>query len=219
VAGVVGIVLAAGASRRAGCVKALALLDGRETLVARAVRTLREAGAEDVTVVIAPPHGAHIARSLRGAARLIESGEPERGMLWSLSVALAAALPDAALPEAALPDAALPDAAIVAHVDRPRVRTATVRALIEGWRATGADLVEPIHAGRRGHPWLASRALLATLRDAPPERGARPILRAVTRRHAIEVDDPAVLESLDTASDLARAGILPPPIDAVPAIP
>ncbi len=187
-----GVVLAAGASVRAGGAKALATLDG-ETFVARAARVLREAGCDEVIVVVGPPHGARIAAALDGA-RLAHNDAPERGMLSTLRTALEQ------------PIAAAWDGAVIALVDQPRVRAETVRRLVEVFVASGAELVRPRCAGRRGHPYVISRAVFGPLCAAPDEHGARPVLAALPRAVDVDVVDPGVLEDLDRRTDLLAAG-------------
>ena len=180
-----GVVLAAGASRRARTIKALVELDG-EPLVARAIRTLREGGCDEVVVVVGPPHAETIAAAI-GDAERVDNPRPEDGMRSSLALGLDDRW----------------DAAVVSLVDHPRVRAETVAALIARWRETRAAVVRPTHAGESGHPFLVARAVFDPLRHEPSPDGARSILRA----HApldVEVDDPAIHEDLDTAPDLAK---------------
>lgn len=178
-----GIVLAAGASRRARTIKALATLDG-EPFVARAVRTLREGGCDEVVVVVGPPHMERVVAVLEGV-RVVENPAPERGMLSSLQHALDDRW----------------GAAVVSLVDHPRVRAETVRALIEAFEA-GGDLVRPVFEGRAGHPYLVARAVFEALREGDPAVGPRPIYASRDRRD-VAVDDPAVREDLDTPEAIA----------------
>lgn len=192
---VAGVVLAAGASSRAGACKALHALGGT-TLVERAVATLVAGGCRRVIVVVGPPHGVAVAAACRRAeVAIAHNPAPERGMLSSLQVALPL------VREAA---------AVVALVDHPRVLPGTVERLIEAWAASGAAHVTPSYGGRGGHPHLVDRAVFAALLGAPVEGGARPVLSAVDRLR-VDVDDPAVIEDLDTAAQLARAGAAAPP--------
>lgn len=187
-----GIVLAAGASRRAGGCKALAEL-GAETFVERTARALRGGGCTDVVVVVGPPHGAAIAAQITGVSILFND-EPARGMLSSLKIALDFGVSNAW------------DAAVVALVDQPNVRARTVQALALAWLRSEADVVRPRFADRTGHPYLISRAIFQRLRDAPDAGGARPILRSVAGALDVDVDDRAVLEDLDDRAALAAAG-------------
>ncbi len=187
-----GIVLAAGASRRAGGCKALATLGG-EPFVARAVRVLREGGCGDVIVVVGPPYGEAIAAAL-GDVWIVQNLAPDRGMLSSLRLAVEVGL-----------DAEW-DGAVVSLVDQPHVRAATVRRLVDAFGDCEADVVRPRFAGLRGHPYLVARTAFAPLLAASDEHGARPVLRALPRRLDVDVDDPAVLEDLDRRADLAAAG-------------
>lgn len=179
-----GVVLAAGASRRAGTIKALAELDG-EALVARAIRTLREGGCDEVVVVVGPPHADAVAAAI-GDARRVDNPAPERGMLSSL--------------QRALDDRW--DAALVSLVDHPRVAPSTVRALIDAFAAGDAELVRPTWEGRAGHPYLVARSVFDALREGDPAIGPRSI-HAACRRRDVEVADPAIREDLDTPEAIA----------------
>ena len=190
---VAGVVLAAGASRRTGIAKATATLDG-EPLVARIAGTLRDGGCSPVVVVVGPPHEEAVrAAAERAGARTIRNPDPDRGMLSSLQIALEALPPEI-------------EAAVVALVDHPRVRAGTVRALLA---AVGrAPRVRPTFEGRAGHPYLVARSLFEPLLALAPDTpdGARPVLRAADTQD-VPVDDPAILDDLDTLDALRAAGI------------
>ncbi len=195
---VLGLVLAAGRSSRTGFPKALGLIDG-ESLVGRAVRLLREAGVARVVVVVAPPHEEAI-RAALGDALLARNPAPERGMLSSVQVGLRAGL-------AALPNAT---AVVVALVDHPRVRPSTVAALIAARAEDDAPSVRPHHAGRGGHPVVLARRVAEAVLDAEPGATLRDLLEAAGGPRDVQVEDPSVLEDLDTPEALERAGVQAP---------
>lgn len=188
---IVGLVLAAGRSERAPFPKALGILDG-ETLVERAIGTLDAAGVGTVIVVVAAPHGDRI-RQLT-SVEAVENPAPERGMLSSLAVGMRAAL------------AHSPDLVVFGLVDHPHVRPETVRRLCEV--VADGDGARPKHDGRTGHPVIVRREVAEALANADLALTARDVL--VRFRIAdVEVDDPAVLEDLDTGTELAQARVLP----------
>ena len=94
------------------------------------------------------------------------------------------------------------DGVLVWPVDRPHVTTATVAALIDGFRSEGQPIVLPVHAGRRGHPVLFGRAVFDELLAVPPGEGARSVVRADPGRvFTVPVNDPAVLEDFNTPEE------------------
>jgi molybdenum cofactor cytidylyltransferase len=94
---------------------------------------------------------------------------------------------------------------LVLTVDRPHVLPATVVALVAAFRDAPAYAWQPEHAGRRGHPQIYPAALLSALAALPPDSDPRELLRGHSAlRRALPVDDPAVLDNLDTPQDLAR---------------
>ncbi|MBW2463502.1 MAG: nucleotidyltransferase family protein [Deltaproteobacteria bacterium] len=200
-----GIVLAAGASTRAGCPKALATIDG-ETLVGRATRVLTEGGVDQVVVVVGPPHGEEVGEAVRrhGASpvtddlRVLQNDDPGRGMLSSLKVALSHGVADAW------------DGAVVVLVDQPRVRAGDVSALLEAFRSSSVRIVRVAAGQRRGHPYLVARSVFAELLAAPDDLGPRPVLTGLSPAMTVDVGDPRVLDDVDTPADLAAAGVKPP---------
>lgn len=208
-----GLVLAGGRSSRMGRPKAL-LPAGAETFVGRIVRTLHEGGVREV-VVVAPSPG--LADRIRAALarhapapRVVVNPDPSRGQLSSLLVGLAAV-------DGAPADPRRIDALLVTLVDVPLVTAATVRALLDRYRRTGAPIVRPARpAGPgHGHPVLFGRALFAALRRADPAAGAKPVVRAhEARAEDVVVDDPGAFTDVDTPEDYRRAFGVPPPDDS-----
>jgi molybdenum cofactor cytidylyltransferase len=189
------IVLAAGASTRMGRPKALLPLDAAGTTFAQAVCAALAAGGAAPIVLVAR---AALRESLVhdvGDVTLVVNSDPDRGQLSSLLVGLAAL------------DA--PEAVLMTLVDVPLVRADTVRALVDAWHETHAPLVRPVHAGRHGHPVVFGAALLDALRRAEPAAGAKPVVRAFLHASVdVAVDDPGVVEDVDTPEAYAR--LLPP---------
>src|SRR5687767_10690609 len=103
--------------------------------VVRLARTLRDAGIDELIVVSGTQHEA-IAEALRGDdrtrdVRVVRNPDPSRGQVSSLWTGLDA-----------LADRD-PDAVLMTLVDVPFVGEATVRAVVEAWRRSGAPVVRP----------------------------------------------------------------------------
>lgn len=191
-----GVVLAAGASTRMGCPKALLPLGpGRDTFLERIVLTLAAASVDDIVVVLAPGAEA-VARAvaeLPVLVRAVENPDPSRGQLSSVLVALAVV------------DHPGVTGMLVWPVDVPLVTADTVRTLVEAARRTRAPVVRPAKGGRHGHPVIFDRAVFDELRRADPVRGARGVVRAHADRVVdVEVDDEGPFLDVDTPEDYAR---------------
>ena len=203
-----GVVLAGGASSRMrGRPKALLPAgEGGETFLERIVSTLRSGGVDDVVVVTGSHHApiVDLAARLRPPVRVVRNPSPERGQLSSLLAALQVV------------DHPGVRAMLVTLVDLPLVSTATVLAVLDAYRRTGAPLVRPGRGGRHGHPVVFDRALFRELRQADPARGAKPVVRA----HApmgvvVGVDDDGAFDDVDTPADYRRCfGVAPPAFGA-----
>jgi molybdenum cofactor cytidylyltransferase len=96
------------------------------------------------------------------------------------------------------------EAIAVTLVDVPLVRAATVAALVEAWRTTGAPIVRPAIGERHGHPVIFDRATFAALRSAPLDVGAKAVI-ARFRAQVIDLptDDAGTLRDVDTPDDYA----------------
>ena len=199
-----GVVLAGGASSRMqGRPKALLPAGpGRETFLERIVSTLRAGGVDDVVVVTGHHHDAIAARTarVRPMVRVVRNPRPEQGQLSSLLAALGVV------------DHPGVRAMLVTLVDLPLVSAATVRAVLDAYRRTGAPLVRPGRGGRHGHPVVFDRGLFPELRQADPAHGAKPVVRAHEAEGCVvAVDDPGAFTDVDTPEDYRRCfGVAPP---------
>jgi molybdenum cofactor cytidylyltransferase len=190
------IVLAAGKSTRMGRPKALLAIGARETFLTRLVSTFREAGIEDVVVVVGHQAAAVIDSfdANPAPARFVVNHDYENGQLSSLLAGLRVV------------DRPGVVAALVTLVDAPLVRASTVRAVADRYRQTHASVVRPVHGGRHGHPVLIDRSLFDALRGADPVHGAKPIIRAhASPAGDVEVDDEGAIMDIDTPDEYQRA--------------
>lgn len=189
--GVVGIVPAAGRSRRMGSPKPLLDADGRSFLQ-RVVAALSGGGCAPVLVVVRDPSGPVAAMARGAGARAVENPDPSAGPISSLRAALRS------LEEPAEGCAFCP-------VDHPRVGAETVERLLRAFEDTDAPVVVPRHGERRGHPVIFRKCLFRELLEEELEEGARTVLR----RHRdevleVEVDDGGVLVDIDTIGEYRR---------------
>lgn len=185
---IAGIVLAAGRSRRMGEPKAL-LRFGGATFLERAVRALSGGGCHAVWVVVgADPEVAAAAGEL--GAHVVVNAAAGAEQIDSLRLALAALPPEA-------------EAAAVALVDVPEADAAVVRAVVDGFRRSGAPLVLPSRGGRHGHPVLFARRAWPELMAPGLAEGARSVVHA----HAadrVEVPVDSLPRDVDTPDDYRR---------------
>jgi CTP:molybdopterin cytidylyltransferase MocA len=173
-----------------------ALVDlGGEPALARIVGAYRDAGVGPPLVVVGYDRElvAEAARAL-GAA-VVTNLAPERGQTSSLQEALRRLPPDA-------------EAFFVHPVDAPLVAAWTIRALVS---ACAGDprrpaIVLPRHASRRGHPGLFRAAIAPEILALDPSSPASDVIRRDPARVLeLDVDDPRVLDRLDTPADVERA--------------
>jgi molybdenum cofactor cytidylyltransferase len=160
---VAAIILAAGASRRLGQSKQL-LVHGGETLLGRAIRLAREAGAAPVLAVL----GAH-AEMIRASvepdgATVVINESWEQGIASSIHAGLCAL------------DAGVLGALILS-CDQPRLTAEHLRTLIENFTAQDESaIVASAYAGTHGVPAVFPRTAFPELLALAGDKGARALL-------------------------------------------
>jgi molybdenum cofactor cytidylyltransferase len=191
-----GLVLAGGKSSRMGRCKALLPIAEGETFLSRIINTLKQGGVDDILVILGHDPDP-IIRALEEhgtSVRAIVNPDHESGQLSSMILGLS------------LVDRPGVVAALVTLVDVPFVTAATVRAVLERYRATRAPVVRPAHGARHGHPMVVDRSVFSALRTADLSVGPKPILqRHVSATGDVEVDDEGAFLDVDTPEEYARA--------------
>jgi molybdenum cofactor cytidylyltransferase len=190
----VALLPAAGASRRMGRPKLL--LPYREGTIAGAlVASLRTAGVETIALVTAPGDAALQDWACAAGLLVAVNPDPERGMLSTIQEGIAALGGAAML-------AGRGETLVVSPADLPAVRPETIAEVIRRRAAARAPLALPVWQGRHGHPLVIAPELIPEISDLQGAAG----LRQLRDRHAaetlwIEVDDPGVVQDVDTPED------------------
>lgn len=191
-----GVVLAAGRSERMGTPKAL--LDFRgEPFVIRILQALAALDVKPRIVVLGPDAPRIRPVLATHDCLVVERPDPGGGAIASLRAALGAL------------KAVRPAAILAWPVDLPHVRVATVERLLAAYRsaAPAPPAVVPCFAERRGHPVVWDASLFAELETSPAatRHGARGVLHDhAARLLAVPVDDPAVIDDVNTPEDYER---------------
>ena len=173
-----------------------------EMFLQRITRTLKDAGLDDLLVVVGADAAA-IRRAVppEPGVRIVDNPDWEQGQLTSLLAGLRAV------------DSSHAAAILMTLVDVPLVSSATVRTLLQVHHDCGAPIVRPVSKGRHGHPVIFGHALFDELLRADPLLGAKPVVRA----HAAEivevaVEDEGAFTDIDTREDYGRwIGLESPP--------
>jgi molybdenum cofactor cytidylyltransferase len=197
---VCGLVLAAGASLRAGPVDKLLVTVEGESMVRRVARVALGAGLEPVVVVTPSPPGP-IGGALDGLpVRLAENPDARRGLSTSLRRGLSE-----------IPEGSLGVAVLLA--DMPFVRPDTVCALVAALEdSDGWSPCVPVYGGRWGNPVVWPARYLREMRALEGARGARGLLELhADRVREVVVDDEGIHRDVDTPADVAALQRAAPP--------
>lgn len=183
------LILAAGAARRFGAPKMLAMLDGAP-VVRRTADAVVAAGFDDVVVVTGSQHAA-IAAALAGLdCRVLETPDWAEGMAASIRTGCAVL-------------AGAGQGLFVFLGDMPLVPIALCQPLADLAEASGYA-ARPRVAGKPGHPVCFTLAALADLARLQGDDGAAPLLKHKPVAYLDATDSGALLD-IDAPDDLAAA--------------
>ena len=202
-----GVLLAAGASTRFGSPKMLAPMgEEKEPLLRRVIGTWRDAGIEELIVVLGSGASDIRARfeedllrkvntgdSAAASVRFVENPAWEAGMFSSVKAGLHAT-------------SARSTHIAISPADIPFLRESSLRTVLSAAASLdsgGLSLAVPTHAGRRGHPLLIPAALRARLLSWPDSARLNQIFTEPdVTVHGLEGFDDAILHDVDRPADL-----------------
>jgi molybdenum cofactor cytidylyltransferase len=186
-AGVDGVLLAAGRSRRAGVFKMEAVLAGKPLLLWGLDAMAAVCGR---VIVVAGAEAGRVARLVadRPGVELVVNEDFASGMFSSVQ----AGARSVRAPRFFL----LPG-------DMPLVGAGLFRKLLEN----SGDIVVPVCAGRRGHPVLMSSRLVVGLLAAPRDSSLSRFIRRLGSE-TVETGDPGILLDLDDREDMKKISAL-----------
>jgi molybdenum cofactor cytidylyltransferase len=194
---IVGIILAAGLSRRMGRVKSL-LPWGDSLLLDKVIENAYHSRLSSLVVVLG--HEAEKIRKridFRGA-RVIVNSDYAAGQSSSLRAGLGA------LPEGT-------DGAMFLLGDQPFIGTKIIDTLLCAFQKRQSSLIIPTHQGKRGNPVLLHNSTFGMVRGISGDTGARVLFRSLgSQVEEVEVDDPGILIDIDTLEDYQNY-LCPPP--------
>ena len=186
---VVGLILAAGLSRRMGRPKLLLPVAGRP-VIRWSVERMLESGVARV-IVVAGHERAGIEAALAGLpVHVVANPAPEAGQGRSIAVGVAALPADA-------------DAVLIGLGDQPGVPGEVVRGLVDALRRPGALIAAPVYREGRGNPVLFDRRVFPELLALSGDRGARAAVERDPSRVALVAFDLPMPRDVDTPEDYA----------------
>lgn len=181
------VILAAGAGRRFGGDKLVAMVDG-EPMVRGVVRVYA-AVCGRVKVVVASD--SKVPAALAGLpVEFVVNAHADEGIASSI--------------RAGISSSADQPAVIIALADEPRVDRSLALSLIRQWQDTSAPVVATRFEGEIGHPVLFDRSMFADLLALDGDTGARGLIRAMgDRARYVDILRPRPID-VDTPEDVRK---------------
>jgi molybdenum cofactor cytidylyltransferase len=185
------ILLAAGSSSRLGTPKQL--LPFRDIPLVRHVADQVLASRVARLIVVVGSRSDEVRRALDGIdVDIVENPAFQQGQSTSLRAGLLS------FPRTLA-------AAMILLVDQPFVDSVLIDRLIGLYEESGAAIVAPQHAGRRGNPVLFDNALLPELLTVVGDTGAREVISKHRDRLAsLELSDDRAFTDIDTWEDYQK---------------
>jgi len=188
---IVGVILAAGESKRMGTPKALLKIGDRPFI--NHIAAQLASSHLDLIYAVLGDKAELIQPVLDKSINIIHNTDFHGGQASSLKVAISKIQYENC------------DGAMVALVDHPLISASVVSRLMESFYQSKKRIIVPTHGGKRGHPVLYSREVFPEILDAPADRSAKSIrLANLEETLEVEVDDPGVLVDIDTPQDYER---------------
>lgn len=189
------VILAAGASRRLGHAKQIAMVGGR-TLLQNVVDAALATPSLWPVVVVLGAHAEEIKPTLvRHPVLIVENPAWEEGLASSLRAGL----------QTALTFSRQLDAVIFTLCDQPELRADVLTSLLARRSETGRSVVAASYGGHPGAPALLQRRHFGALAHLTGDEGARKLILSLPAEDVELVDHPALSLDVDTPEDLAKA--------------
>lgn len=185
---IAAIIPAAGYSSRMGLYKPL-LPIGSSLVIENTIATFREAGIEDIRVIIG--HKAHLLLPVldRLGVKAIINDKYHGGMYTSVQQGVRT-----------LDDAT--EAFFFLPVDYAAVKPDTVLKLLQNNAEKPCDVIYPVYNGKRGHPPLITTGFKDAILSGEPKGGLQTLLTALGKEtRDVAVDDEGILIDIDTETD------------------
>ncbi|MDC7222396.1 MAG: nucleotidyltransferase family protein, partial [Spirochaetales bacterium] len=185
------VVLCAGYSSRMSRFKPLYPL-GKELLIQRVIRTLREGGVERIFAVTGFEADLLEPKLKEQGVTPLYNENFDQGMYSSIQTAVRH-MPDSVPGFLLLP------------VDYPFILPQTIASLVKTFMDSSTDVVFPVYQGRKGHPPVIGRSLFRDILEDRGEKGLRGVLNRSRYLHEYrETGDEAILYDADDDATLAE---------------
>jgi molybdenum cofactor cytidylyltransferase len=186
------VILAGGKSTRFGAPKVLQNFGGTPFLLC-ITRPLVQAGLEHIALVLG--HQAEqLIPAVPGAEKLqiIINRNYEAGQFSSIQAGVRG-----------MPDSLT--GVLLCLIDQPHIHSTTYRTVLDKAQRMVKKIWIPTYRSKQGHPVFLPGWLLAEIKRQPTDISLRDLLLCFSNEiEKVEVDDPGILEDLDTPEDLRR---------------
>ncbi len=189
---IAAIILAAGEGQRIGKNKALLKLKGMSFLEVIA-GNLKKLDFSDVYVVGGSEWSEVRLEANRLGIKFVLNKNWEQGQFSSLKSALSVLHSEIG-------------GALVTLVDHPFVAAGTYKHLLDTWQKFTNRIVIPVYDNRRGHPIIITQHIIRESLESSEEANLKELIKNHERMVIrLKVNDPGILQDIDTQDDFDKA--------------
>ncbi len=163
---------------------------GKQTIIAKVVSTLIDAGVSEIIVVTGASREA-VNRSISGFDVNVTFNPDYQNddMLTSLKIGMKQ-----------LSDRV--EAMMVVLGDQPQVEPETIQQIVMIHQQNPGQIIIPSYRDRRGHPWLIDRKFWSAIRTIQGDKTLRDFINEHQESiEYLEINDPSILKDIDTPED------------------
>jgi molybdenum cofactor cytidylyltransferase len=164
---------------------------GGKPMVQHVLDAFTHSTLDEVVLVLSPT--LHWRPEPRRGFRVVLNPSAEEGISTSVKVGIHAVDPRT-------------EAVLIGLADKPFLLGSTIDAMIGAYRRSSAEIIVPVHDGKRGNPVLFRKSLFRQLSRLKGDVGAKLVVESGKYSVAeVPVDDFGVLFDVDTPADFRKA--------------
>ena len=184
------IILGAGLSRRMGEENKLFLPIGGKPMIEWVIQHVGSAGVDEIILVGSELSLDRLKKFENTRTKVVDNPDYQSGMTSSIQAGV---------------EMAAGDGYMICLGDQPNIKTPTYDVLLDAFSSNPAAIVLPFYQGEKGNPVILPKVFRADILAHEEPEGCKGIVMANKELVIqVDVDDPGVLQDIDTKTDYDR---------------